>query len=106
MGTTYNRLLVGWVRGAQHAPAHPSPHRAKPCATGGWPQGAQHQTHTAQPGLVATARQLHALLNGQHVTKSIWSPLALSQTAFSHDSEKEQKGWKLSDLLKTTTAQH
>lgn len=45
------------------------------------------------------------LLNGQHVVKSPRSPLALSQAAFSQDSEKEQKDWKLSDLLKTAAAQ-
>lgn len=68
-------------------------------------QGAQHQTHTTHPRPVVTAGQLHALFNGQCVIKSPQSPLALSQAAFSHDLEKEQKGWKLSDLLKTATAQ-
>lgn len=68
-------------------------------------QGAQHQAgtppHRPLPGLVAAAGQLCALLTGQCVLKCPRLPLALSQAAFSHDSEKEQKGWKLSDLLKT-----
>lgn len=72
-------------------------------------QGAQHQTgtppHHPLPGLVAAAGQLCALLNGQCGLKCPRLPLALSQAAFSHDSEKEQKGWKLSDLLKTAAAQ-
>lgn len=57
------------------------------------------------PRPLATAGQPHTLLKGQHVIKSLRSPLALSQAAFSHDLEKEQKGWKLSDLLKTAVAQ-
>lgn len=76
-----------------------------PPGAGPWLQGAQHQAHTPHPRPLATAGQPHTLLKGQHIIKPLRSPLALSKAAFSHDSEKEQKGWKLSDLLKTAMAQ-